>query len=145
MTGAARPRAPHLRPSLIALVALGGALGTAARVGITLVVPSWGAFDTAIFAINVVGAFVLGVLLERLLRSGPDEGGRRRLRLLVGTGVLGGFTTYSSLATETAALAGAGGGDLVVAVLYGLLSLVLGVLAAAAGIRVGARLAGRAS
>ena len=63
----------------------------------------------------------------------------------MGTGVLGGFTTYSSLATETAALAGAGGGDLAVAVLYGLLSLVLGVLAAAAGIRVGARLAGRAS
>ena len=145
MTGAARPRALHLRPSLIALVALGGALGTAVRVGVTLVVPSWGAFDTAIFAINVVGAFVLGVLLERLLRSGPDEGGRRRARLFVGTGVLGGFTTYSSLATETAQLAGAGGGDLVVAALYGLLSLVLGVLAAAAGIRVGAGLAGRAS
>jgi len=145
VTGAARPRAPHLRPSLIALVALGGALGTAARVGVTLVVPSWGAFDTAIFAINVVGAFVLGLLLERLLRAGPDEGARRRARLFVGTGVLGGFTTYSSLATETASLAGAGGGDLAVAVFYGLLSLVVGVLAAALGIRVGARLAGRAS
>lgn len=145
MTRGARTRAPHLRPSLIALVALGGALGTAARVGVTLVVPSWGAFDTAIFAINVVGAFVLGLLLERLLRSGPDEGARRGARLFVGTGVLGGFTTYSSLATETASLAGAGGTDLVVAVVYGLLSLVVGVLAAAAGIRVGARWTGRTS
>jgi len=145
VTGTARPRAPHLRPSLIALVALGGALGTAARVGVTLVVPSWGAFDTAIFAINVVGAFVLGVLLEWLLRSGPDEGPRRGARLVVGTGVLGGFTTYSSLATETAQLAGAGGGDLAVAALYGLLSLVLGVSAAGVGVRFGARLAGRAT
>lgn len=145
MTRDARSRAPHLRPSLIGLVALGGALGTAARVGATLVVPSWGAFDAAIFAVNVVGAFVLGVLLERLLRSGPDEGTRRRVRLFVGTGVLGGFTTYSSLATETASLAGAGGADLAVAVAYGLLSLVVGVLAAAAGIRVGARTSGRAS
>ena len=133
------------RLPLVLLVVAGGAVGTALRVLVTLAVPPAGSFDTAIFAINVVGAFVLGLLLERLLRGGPDEGRRRVLRLGLGTGVLGGFTTYSSLATETAALAGAGGGDLAVAALYGLLSLVLGVLAAAAGIRVGARLAGRAS
>lgn len=145
MTGAVRPRPPHLRPSSIALVAVGGALGTAARVAITLIVPSWGTFDTAIFAINVVGAFVLGALLEGLMRSGPDEGRRRRARLFFGTGVLGGFTTYSSLATETATLAGAAGPsgtDVTVAVLYGLLSIVLGALAAGAGISLARRVAG---
>ena len=52
------------------------------------------------FAANLVGAFVLGVLLEALARRGPDAGGRQRLRLLAGTGFCGGLTTYSTLATE---------------------------------------------
>jgi len=128
----------HRRLPLVLLVVAGGALGTAARVAVTLVVPPAGSFDTAIFAINLVGAFVLGLLLERLLRSGPDEGRRRLVRLGVGTGVLGGFTTYSSLATETASLGGAG--DVATATVYGLASVVLGVVAAAAGIALGARL-----
>ncbi len=38
---------------------------------------------------------MLGALLESLARRGPDEGRRRAIRLLVGTGGLGGFTTYS--------------------------------------------------
>jgi CrcB protein len=125
------------RLPLVLLVVAGGAVGTTLRVLVTLAVPPAGSFDTAIFAINVVGAFVLGLLLERLLRAGPDDGRRRLLRLGVGTGVLGGFTTYSSLATETATLGAAGDGA--TAALYGLASVLLGVLAAAAGIALGAR------
>lgn len=139
------PSTPQLSPStplrrrlpLVLLVVAGGAVGTALRVLVTLAVPPAGSFDTAIFAINVVGAFVLGLLLERLLRGGPDEGRRRVLRLGLGTGVLGGFTTYSSLAIETATLGAAG--DVLTASVYGLASVLLGVLAAAAGIAVGAR------
>lgn len=53
------------------------------------------------FAINIVGAFLLGLLLEGLARLGPDIRRRQRVRLLVGTGMLGSFTTYSTLAVDT--------------------------------------------
>lgn len=50
---------------------------------------------------NLVGAFVLATLLEVLVHAGPDEGIRRAVRLCLGTGLLGGFTTYSTLAVES--------------------------------------------
>jgi CrcB protein len=90
-----------------------------------------------ILAVNVVGAFLLGLLLERLLRAGPDTGGRRDLRLLLGTGFLGGFTTYSTLATDTVALLVAGAAGR--ALLYAFGTLLLGLLASLAGIWCGGR------
>ena len=51
-------------------------------------------------AINLVGAFVLATLLELLVHAGPDRGVRRAVRLCIGTGLLGGFTTYSALTVE---------------------------------------------
>ena len=59
----------------------------------------------ATLGINVVGAFLLGTLLELLADRSIDAGGSRRIRLTPGTGVLGGFTTYSALAADTATLA----------------------------------------
>jgi len=129
-----------LRWDAVALVALGGAAGTAARVAITLAVPSVGAFAVATFAINVVGAFLLGMLLEVLARRGPDAGRLRSIRLLLGTGFLGGFTTYSALATDTAMLTG---GDTGTALAYSLGTLLIGGVATWAGILIGSRLAGR--
>lgn len=95
-------RPVYLSWRFLALVAAGGAIGTMIREALTLLVPPWGAFPAATFLINVAGAFLLGALLESLVRRGPDEGLRRSIRLFVGTGVLGGFTTYSSLAADTA-------------------------------------------
>ena len=87
-------------------------------------------------AINIGGSFLLGFVLDLLPRLGPDTGGRRVLRLFVGTGVLGGFTTYSALATDAASLTSDG---LPLAGLgYALVSVILGVLAAAAGMRTAA-------
>lgn len=138
-TGSGGPsRPPHLRFPLVGLVALGGAAGTAVREGLSLVWPApLGAFPVTIFVINVVGACVLGFLLETLSRRGADTGRRRGLRLLLGTGVLGGFTTYSSLAVAVASLSGGHWGT---AVAYALSSVIAGVLAAGAGITMGARL-----
>lgn len=96
-------RLPYLGLALI-----GGAFGTAAREAISLSVPSINAIPVAIFGINVLGAFLLGLLLGTLARRGPDEGLRRTMRVLLGTGFLGGFTTYSALATDTAGLLGEG-------------------------------------
>ena len=134
-------RPAHLRPALIALVGVGGAVGTLARFGLARALPTRDGWPLATLAANLVGAFLLGLLLEILVRRGPEDAARRRLRLALGTGVLGGFTTFSSLAIEIerlgaegSALAGAG---------YGLASIALGLGCAAAGVGLAARRHGR--
>jgi fluoride exporter len=103
---AGRPRI-HLSPASIALVALGGAAGTGLRYWIGAVVPRWWGVPVTTFGINMVGAFLLGVLLELLTELHLGSDWNQRIRLGIGTGGLGGFTTYSSLANDTAMLAAA--------------------------------------
>jgi CrcB protein len=91
--------------------------------------------------INLVGAFLLGVLLERVGRATAEPERRRLVRLFAGTGFLGGFTTYSALATEVVQLGQAGLAAQAVA--YALGTVLLGAVASLAGILAGARL-GRA-
>jgi CrcB protein len=129
-------RPVHLHWRYIALVALGGAFGTAGREGLTLAIPSLGAFPLATFAVNLTGAFLLGFLLEALTRRGPDNGGRRTLRLLLGTGFLGGFTTYSTLATDTVLVLAAD--NTAIALAYSLGTVAVGAVASWAGIAVAA-------
>lgn len=138
LPGPAPSRPAHRQWRLIALVALGGAAGTGVREGLALLVPAAGPFPTAIFLVNLSGAFLLGLLLAWLLRSGPDEGRRRELRLLAGTGFLGGYTTYSTLSVATAQLLT--GGDVSVGVGYAVGTVVLGALAAYAGIALAGRM-----
>lgn len=147
----ARPHRPLQRdPRWLALVLVGGAVGTGIRDALERANPApAGGWPWTTFVINVTGSFVLAVLLESLALGGPDAGWRRVLRLGVGTGVLGGFTTYSTFAVETAHLLGAdpGGahGAVLVGVGYAVGSVVLGVAAAWAGLALARRvLAGRA-
>lgn len=115
------------------LVALGGTVGTAARLGLGLAFPDGGGFPVAVLLANIVGAFLIGVLAARLPAAAD-------LRLLLGTGVLGGFTTYSAFMTGTLALWSQ---TPLLAFAYAVGSLVLGVAAAALGLRVGRPRAGR--
>lgn len=124
------------RPPLLALaglVAAGGAVGTTVR---ALLEHAWpaapGGWPWTTFAINLVGSFVLGALLETLVRSGPDEGRRRLVRLGVGTGVLGGFTTYSTFVVEVERRLS--GGFVVTGLAYALVSVALGLVAAWLGV-----------
>lgn len=126
------------QPALVLLVAVGGAVGALLRHGVAEALPTDpGTFPTATFVTNLSGAFLLGVLLEALARLGPDAGTRRLVRIAVGTGALGAFTTYSTLAVEVTVLGRAGHGGLGAG--YGLLSAAAGFAAAAAGIALGAR------
>ena len=136
-------RPPHTHWSLIALVALGGALGTAVRALVAQALPAVDGISWTILAINVVGAFCLGLLLDTLARRGPDVGRRRALRLFVGTGALGGFTTYSTLADDTARLLD--GGRWAAGSGYALLSVVLGLVAVVAGLAVSGARSARAA
>ena len=119
-------------------MAAGGALGALLRLAVAEALPtsprSW---PTATFVTNLLGAFLLGVLLEVLARRGPDTGHRRTVRLALGTGLLGAFTTYSTLATEAVLLGRDGRPGLAVA--YGTASALGGLASAAVGITVVAR------
>ncbi|HEY0249856.1 MAG TPA: CrcB family protein [Gryllotalpicola sp.] len=128
----------HLRPWPILLVFLGGAVGTLVRYLVGVAVPEPAGLPLPTFLVNIVGAFAIGVLLEGLLRGGVDVGWRQRVRLLLGPGFLGGFTTYSSLCVETVLLTGAA--DYVSGGLYAIASLLCGVAAAAAGVWVASNL-----
>ena len=82
-------------------------------------------------------AIALGLLLEVLASRGADHGWRRLARLHFGTGFLGAFTTYSAFAVDAVLLAG--GGRVLEAVGYLVVSLTGGALLAAAGIVVGGK------
>lgn len=92
-----------------------------------------GAFPWTTFWINVCGSLLLGLLLEAIAESGRDAGWRRGLRLGVGTGVIGGFTTYSTFSVETVLLLRSG--HWLLATGYALASVVTGVVAAMLGVR----------
>lgn len=135
------PRPIHLRPGALMLVFVGGTLGTAAREALSLAFPPIDGIPYAILGINITGALLLGVLLESLVRRGPDRGGRQRLRLLLGTGMLGGFTTYSALAVDTAHLVGSGSAGMGAA--YGIGTVLLGAVATWVGIALASAAHGR--
>lgn len=109
------------------LVVAGGTVGTAARLALGLAIPDVGEFPVAVFLANMLGALLIGVVAARLPSSSD-------LRVLLGTGMLGGFTTYSAFMTGTLGL---GVDSPLLAVAYALGSLVLGVSAAALGLRLG--------
>ena len=86
----------------VLLVALGGATGAVARYGLgiqslRLFGPGW---PYGTFIANLIGGLLMGVLAGFLaFRGGADQ---EKLRLLLGVGVLGGFTTFSAFSLETA-------------------------------------------
>jgi fluoride exporter len=114
-------------------IATGGFAGTLARYGVGLAwTSSSGHFPWAIFTINASGSFLIGLILTILLeKKHPD----RYLRPLLCVGVLGSWTTMSSLAV---------GGDLLVrahhpgtAVIYAVLTVCIGLSLTWAGICAG--------
>jgi len=137
---AAAPRPLFTKPSYLLLVLAGGAIGTTVRYGLEsrFGVPV-GQWPWVTFGINVAGSFLLGVLLATLAGTGADQGWRRRVRLTVGTGVMGGFTTYSTFILEVDQLAHAG--STATATAYAVTSVVLGIAAALAGVLLGRRAA----
>ena len=123
-------RAPSVAASL-ALVAAGGCAGTLVRAALARAWPTApGHLPVTTLALNVVGALALGLLLGALGE------GRPRLRLALGTGVLGGLTTHSTFILESHRLLTSGGdaGHLVLGAAYLVGSMAAGLGTAGLGL-----------
>lgn len=117
--------------TLLAVLA-GGAVGTGLRLAIDVLIPhDRGDLPIGTFLINLVGSFALGVLVARVWPLAPEW-----LRVGLGPGLLGSFTTFSALAVSAVELTAVGAGA--TAVVYLVASLVGGIVAAALGIRLAA-------
>ncbi|WP_329105852.1 fluoride efflux transporter CrcB [Micromonospora sp. NBC_01699] len=87
---------------VLATVAVGGALGAAARYGVAVLWPTpSGHFPWTTLAVNLTGCLLLGLLMGFVNgRIAPH----RLIRPFLGTGLLGGYTTFSTYAVETRGL-----------------------------------------
>jgi CrcB protein len=121
-----RQRHP-LHLSILGLVALGGALGAAARHGLSTAFPETGtSFPWTTFAINVAGSFLLALLpAASVVRRHP------LLPPLLGTGVLGGFTTLSAYSEQARSLVADGAVGLAAVYLAGTVAACLLAVAVA--------------
>lgn len=132
-----RMRRPiHLVGEFQLTVFVGGCFGALSRYGLALLYhpAKDGSWPVATFLVNLMGAFILGLLLEGLARRGDDTGARRFVRLGIGTGFLGAFTTYSTLAVDADLLVK--NGHVPLAAAYTLTSILAGLLLNALGIRI---------
>lgn len=123
----------HMQPSALVTVFLGGLCGTALRYFFERTWPASGStWPWGTFSVNILGAFILGALMQTLALLGADNGWRRRTRLFLGTGLCGAFTTYSALALEVTVLGRAGLAPLAAA--YAVSTVIAGLVAAVVGI-----------
>lgn len=120
-------------------VALGGALGSAARYGVNIGA-AWilgKNFPWGTFIVNVLGSFVMGLLAGLLMRKFTGD---ENLQLFLLTGILGGFTTFSAFSLDAANLMERGENGLMLVYVLG--SVILAILALFAGFLVERTVAG---
>lgn len=119
----------------VLLVAVGGAAGAVARYGLGLQTLRWfgAGWPYGTFIANIAGGLLMGLLAGILaFKGGADQ---ERLRLLLGVGVLGGFTTFSAFSLETALMIerrayGAAAGYALASVLFSVAALFVGLILA---------------
>lgn len=120
-------------PAASLFVALGGGVGAWLRYAVGVTLGRMGAatapFPWSTLAVNVAGSLLMGLLAGWLARHGS---GGETWRLLLGVGVLGGFTTFSAFSLELALMIERG--SLVSAALYVAVSVLAGVAALFAGL-----------
>ena len=122
--------------NFVALVFLGGGAGAVLRELLMLVIPRLADnFPLDILVANLVASFVLGLVTVLCRRHVVSDG----INLLVGTGVAGGLSTFSSFAYGTVVLMSGSAASLVVASAYVVISLFLGYAAVVCGQRLARR------
>lgn len=119
-----------------ALVAAGGAVGALARFQLGRLVthltgPS-NAFPWGTLSVNLIGSLAMGALLGWFARGQVAAGAAETFRLLIGVGLLGGFTTFSAFSAELVTMLHRS--QLADAAIYGAISLFAGMAALLAGL-----------
>lgn len=116
----------------LAAIFVGGGIGSVLRYAVTLVVTQrFGpGFPWATFAINITGSLIIGLVFE--LSQTRALGVTPLVRIFLVTGVLGGYTTFSTFSLDMVTLASERAFNL--ALLYGAGSVIIGFIAAYAGI-----------
>tara|TARA_B100000678_G_scaffold154876_1_gene129461 strand:- start:808 stop:1218 length:411 start_codon:yes stop_codon:yes gene_type:complete len=129
-----------LSPTAASLaVASGGAIGAALRYNLGRWMTSWlgapgmGVFPWATLAANALGCLAMGVLAGALMR-GAGGAFTDPLRLIIGVGLLGGFTTFSAFGLETWLMIERG--QLTIALLYVVPSVSLSISALVFGLTI---------
>ena len=118
--------------NIVILVFVGGALGAMLREFIMLMVPNLtDNFPLDILVANLVAAFLLGLVTALHRRQVVSEDAE----MLVGTGIAGGLSTFSSFAYGAVVLMSASTASAVVASVYVVISLVLGYIAVILGLK----------
>ncbi|WEV73632.1 CrcB family protein [Bifidobacterium sp. ESL0798] len=113
----------------------GGACGSLVRLALSVLQPADAAWPFMTMAINLTGAVFLGFITAYMAQLGPDIGLWRVTRLGLGTGLIGGYTTYSTFMLEVAKRIR--GGHVGVALSYLLGSVIFGLLCALLGLAIG--------
>ncbi|MEO4040704.1 fluoride efflux transporter CrcB [Hoeflea sp. CAU 1731] len=113
------------------IVALGGAVGASLRHLTSLLTLRWfgPGFPWGTLTVNIVGSFLIGVFIELLVRKFDSS---QELRLLVATGIMGGFTTFSAFSLDVVVMWERGA--TLTAAGYVLASVALSILALFAGL-----------
>lgn len=111
----------------ILLVGLGGGIGSMLRFATALLLRSK-SFPLATLFVNLTGCFIIGLVFAASIKN---EGITENWKLFLATGICGGFTTFSAFSLENMQLLQSGKTGM--AMLYILLSLVLGIAATFAG------------
>ena len=131
-TDGQRTRMPrgHRRWDVVAVIAVGGALGAVARQLISDALPeAHSGFPFGTFVVNLSGCLLIGLLMVSIVEMWRPH---RLIRPFLGVGLLGGYTTFSTYAIETQRLIQAG--DPRIAFIYFVATLVGALLAVQAGV-----------
>ncbi len=116
---------------LLIMATVGGAIGSGARhlVNIAMTRALGPAFPWATLTVNVVGSFLMGFLVDMIMRR---FGGSPEMRTFLATGILGGFTTFSAFSLDISTLLSRD--EIITAMVYILASVAISLLALYAGL-----------
>lgn len=112
------------------LVGLGGGIGSMLRYAATFL--PFKNFPYSTLLVNIIGSFSIGFIIAVLLKNEPLN---NNYKLFFATGLCGGFTTFSAFALENLQLLQQGKSFM--AILYILLSVIVGIAAAWCGFKLG--------
>jgi CrcB protein len=123
-------------------VAAGGAAGSVLRYHagrfVSDLAGSSNAFPWGTLAVNIAGSLAMGALVGWFARGAPGEQAAETARLLIGVGLLGGFTTFSAFSAELVTMlhrgqAGLAAGYAAASLIAGMAAVIVGLVAAQGG------------